>query len=113
MFDFLSKLFDTSDFPARWQCGNWTAGLGWLHILSDLAVWSAYVAIPLVLGYFAYRRKDIPFRGFFVLFGSLLQCATLRLKVHSLCNSTRRWLYAYRSRSPLSGLLPVCPVGTG
>jgi PAS domain S-box-containing protein len=80
MFDFLSKLFDTSDFPARWQCGNWTAGLGWLHILSDLAVWSAYVAIPLVLGYFAYRRKDIPFRGFFVLFGAfILACGTTHL----------------------------------
>jgi hypothetical protein len=32
MFDFLSKLFDTSDFPARWHCGHWTVGHGWLHI---------------------------------------------------------------------------------
>ena len=80
MFDFLSKLFDTSDFPARWHCGNWTAGHGWLHILSDLGVWSAYVAIPVVLGFFVLRRKDIPFRGIFVLFGAfILACGTTHL----------------------------------
>src|SRR3569833_285006 len=61
MFEFLSKLFDTSDFTPRWICGNWPEGLGWLHILSDLAVFGAYVAIPLVLGFFILRRRDIPF----------------------------------------------------
>src|SRR5262249_58928418 len=80
MFEFLSSLFDTSDFPARWQCGNWTAGHGWLHILSDLGVWSAYVAIPCVLGYFVLRRKDIPFRTIFLLFGAfILACGTTHL----------------------------------
>jgi PAS domain S-box-containing protein len=80
MFDFLSKLFDTSDFPARWTCGNWTAAHGWLHILSDLGVWSAYVAIPCVLGYFVLRRKDIPFRTIFLLFGAfILACGTTHL----------------------------------
>jgi hypothetical protein len=78
--DFLAKLFDTSDFPARWHCGNWTAGHGWLHILSDLGVWSAYVAIPCVLGYFVLHRKDIPFRTIFLLFGAfILACGTTHL----------------------------------
>src|SRR5579871_3065145 len=80
MFDFLAKLFDTSDFPARWHCGHWTAAHGWLHILSDLGVWSAYVAIPCVLGYFVLRRKDIPFRTIFWLFGAfILACGTTHL----------------------------------
>ena len=80
MFDFLSKLLDTSDFPARWSCGRWTAAHGWLHILSDLGVWSAYVAIPCVLGFFLLRRKDIPFRTIFVLFGLfILACGTTHL----------------------------------
>ncbi len=80
MSDFLSRLFDTSDFPARWHCGHWTAGHGWLHILSDLGVWSAYVAIPCVLGYFVLRRKDIPFRSVFLLFGAfILACGTTHL----------------------------------
>jgi two-component system sensor histidine kinase/response regulator len=78
--DFFMKLFDTSDFPARWNCGAWTSGHGWLHILSDLGVWLAYLAIPCVLGFFLLRRKDIPFRGIFWLFGAfILACGTTHL----------------------------------
>ncbi|MFL5330740.1 MAG: ATP-binding protein [Gemmataceae bacterium] len=80
MLDFFRKLFDTSDFPPRWECGSWTDGHGWLHIYSDLGVWSAYVAIPCVLVYFAYRRKDVPFRKVFLLFGAfILACGTTHL----------------------------------
>jgi len=81
--DFLTQLFDTSDFPARWNCGaGWqaTPWYGWLHILSDLGIWSAYLAIPCVLGYFLLRRKDIPFRTIFLLFGAfILACGTTHL----------------------------------
>src|SRR5260221_14699566 len=81
MFEFLMHLFDTSGFPARWDCGSaWTAGHGWLHILSDLGVWSAYVAIPCVLGYFLLRRRDLPFRRIFWLFAAfILACGTTHL----------------------------------
>src|SRR5947199_6157432 len=80
MWDFLAHLFDTAGFPPRWQCGSWTPAHGWLHILSDLGVWSAYVAIPCVMGFFVLRRKDIPFRLIFVLFGSfILACGTTHL----------------------------------
>ncbi len=80
MFDYLSMLFDTSDFPARWHSGQWTTAHGWLHILSDLGVWSAYIAIPCVLGYFVLRRKDLPFRSVFLLFGAfILACGATHL----------------------------------
>lgn len=78
--DFFSKLFDTSDFPARWHCGQWSSGHGWLHILSDIGIWSAYFAIPAVLGYFIANRNDLPFRRVFVLFGIfILLCGTTHL----------------------------------
>ena len=80
MYDFLTHLFDSSGFPARWQCGNWTPGHGWLHILSDLGVWSAYLAIPCVLGFLVLRRQDIPFRSTLLLFGAfILACGTTHL----------------------------------
>jgi PAS domain S-box-containing protein len=80
MFDFLSHLFDTAGFPPRWKCGDWTPGHGWLHVLSDLAIWSAYFAIPCILAYFVLRRKDIPFRPIFWLFGAfILACGTTHL----------------------------------
>jgi signal transduction histidine kinase/ActR/RegA family two-component response regulator len=81
--EFFTRLFDPAGFPARWQCGSgWseTPWLGWLHIWSDLGVWGAYVAIPLVLGYFLLRRRDLPFRTIFLLFGAfILACGTTHL----------------------------------
>ncbi len=95
--DFFFKLFDTSDFPARWHCGRWTSGLGWLHILSDIGIWSAYFAIPLVLGFFIAKRKDLPFRSVFGLFGMfILLCGATHLM-----DAIIFWWPAYR----LSGLI--------
>lgn len=80
MMEFWRKLFDTSDFPPRWYCGDWTTGHGWLHIVSDLAIWSAYFAIPCILGYFMWQRRDFPFRGIMLLFGAfILLCGTTHL----------------------------------
>jgi len=66
---FFSNLFQTEGFPPRWECGTgWTSTLGWLHIVSDLAIFGAYFAIPVVLAYFLVRRKDIPFPPILWLF---------------------------------------------
>lgn len=81
MIDFLSKLFDTSDFPPRWRCGIWTEGHGWLHIFSDLAIFGAYTAIPLVIAFFVIRKKqDVPFPRIFWLFVIFIfACGTTHL----------------------------------
>ena len=80
MFDYFSKFFDTADFPARWYCGNWSDFLGWLHIISDLAIFGAYFAIPAVLIYFARKRQDFPFTKLFWLFATfILACGTTHL----------------------------------
>ena len=97
MWDFFTHLFDTTDFNPRWQCGFWTPAHGWLHILSDLGVWSAYVAIPCVLLYFAHRRRDLPFRKIFWLFGAfIVACGTTHLMEAIIF-----WWPAYR----LAGLI--------
>jgi PAS domain S-box-containing protein len=97
--DFLRRLFDTSDFPPRWQCGDWSAGHGWLHILSDLGVWSAYFAIPLVLWHFLRRRPDLPFRRVVWLFVAfILLCGSTHLM-----EAVIFWWPAYR----LAGVLKL------
>ena len=97
--DFFTRLFDSTDFAPRWRCGNWSTELGWLHILSDLGIWSAYVAIPLVLGFFILRKKDLPFRKIFLLFGAfILACGTTHLMEAIIF-----WWPAYR----LSGLIKL------
>jgi hypothetical protein len=80
VLDFFQNLFNPYGFPPRWHCGLWSSELGWLTILSDTAIWSAYYAIPFVLVYVAYRRKDVPFRPLFWLFGAfILSCGTVHL----------------------------------
>lgn len=78
------NLFDTQGFPPRWHCGTtWQQepGWGWLHIISDVAVWGAYTAIPLVLIYLVIRRRGVvPFQRVFWLFGAfILACGTTHL----------------------------------
>lgn len=99
MIDFFANLLNTADFPARWHCGRWTAGHGWLHILSDVAIWGAYFAIPGFLMFLIWRRRDVPFRSIFLLFGAfILFCGTTHLM-----EAVIFWYPAYR----LAGLIKL------
>jgi len=95
--NFFLNLFDTSDFPQRWYCGDWSSGHGWLHIVSDVGIWGAYFTIPALLAYFISQRKDLPFRRVFVLFVAFIMLCGLT----HLMDATIFWWPAYR----LSGLL--------
>ena len=70
--ELIGLLFDTSSFPARWHCGNWSALHGWVHITSDVLIFGAYLSIPAVLLYFKHRRPDVPFPRVFMLFGAFI-----------------------------------------
>ena len=50
-------------------CYFWDPGLVWLHVFSDSLIALAYFAIPVILLWFARRRRDLPFSWMFVLFG--------------------------------------------
>jgi signal transduction histidine kinase len=78
--DFFSKIFNTDDFPARWHCGTWTDFHGWLYIISDLAIWAAYFAIPFLLFRVLIKRKDVAFnRMIFIFLAFVLLCGLTHL----------------------------------
>lgn len=78
--EFFYHLLDTSSFPPRWNCGKWTEFHGWLYIISDLMIWSAYFAIPLLILRYITKRKDVRFNKIFVLFASfILACGSTHL----------------------------------
>ncbi|PQO30983.1 hypothetical protein DTL21_22595 [Bremerella cremea] len=80
---FFANLFATDGFPARWYCGSvWTEEpeVGWLHIISDLAIFGAYLAIPITLVFFLMRRRDFPFPKLVVLFALfIVSCGFVHL----------------------------------
>ncbi|MBI1353195.1 MAG: PAS domain-containing protein [Acidobacteria bacterium] len=77
LFDFLGNVLDTSGFAARWQCGLWSSGHGWLHIGSDLLIWAAYFTIPVVLIHSWRKHADLPVPRVVALFGAFIfACGT-------------------------------------
>jgi PAS domain S-box-containing protein len=77
VINFFKKLFDSSDWPRRWYCGQWTSFHGWLYIVSDLLIWSAYFTIPLVILKYIFKRQRIKFIKLYFLFAAfILACGT-------------------------------------
>ncbi len=77
---FLRKLFDTGGYPPRWECGNWSPFVGWLHIVSDSLIFLAYAAIPVALAIILFRRRDVPFPWILRLFVAfILLCGCTHL----------------------------------
>lgn len=77
VLEFFNKLFDASDWPPRWHCGKWTDFHGWMYIVSDLLIWSAYFAIPLIIIKYISRRKDVYFNKIYFLFAAfILACGS-------------------------------------
>ena len=79
----LLHVFGTEGFPPRWTCGDaWAAepALGWAHIASDIAIWAAYLAIPIALFTLARKRRDFAFPGVLWLFGAfIVSCGAVHL----------------------------------
>lgn len=92
VLDFFRKLFDTADWPPRWHCGNWTLFHGWLYIISDLLIWSAYFAMPLFILKYIRRRVNMQFVKLYFLFAAfILACGA----THFL-DAVTFWFPAYR-----------------
>ncbi len=92
VFEFFQKLFDTSDWPPRWHCGRWTEFNGWFYIISDLLIWAAYFAIPVLIIRYITRKEHARFIKIYYLFAAfILSCGA----THFL-DAIAFWVPAYR-----------------
>lgn len=80
MLEFLSRLWDSSTFHARWEWGGLTRTHGWLHLAAELAIFSAFLSIPAALAWCVLRRRDarVP-RVFWFLAAFLFACGAVHL----------------------------------
>lgn len=72
MLDAISSLFDSESFMPHGHCFLWEPLILWLHVASDAVIGVSYFSIPLAILLFARKRKDIPFRHIFLLFGAFI-----------------------------------------
>lgn len=92
VIDFFKKLLDITDWPPRWHCGKWSGFHGWLYIISDLLIWAAYFAIPVVIIKYISKKQHLKFIKLYVFFAIfILSCGT----THFL-DAIAFWWPAYR-----------------
>ena len=73
----LVSLFTEQGLPPHGFCLLWEPRLIWLHSVSDGIIGIAYYMIPIALGYFSYRRRDLLFGWIFWMFAAfILACGT-------------------------------------
>jgi signal transduction histidine kinase/DNA-binding response OmpR family regulator len=72
MGNFLTNIFSPKFYIPHGHCYLWQTPLVLLHLISDLLIAIAYFSIPLMLLYFVFKRSDIPFQSFFIVFGAFI-----------------------------------------
>lgn len=93
VYDFFKNLFKYQDFRPFGQSGNWTVFHEWLYIISDLFIWAAYFAIPILAVLYSIRnRKKIRLKSLYTLFiGFIIVCGAT-----FFINALLFWLPIYR-----------------
>ncbi|HEU4472674.1 MAG TPA: ATP-binding protein [Flavisolibacter sp.] len=96
VIEFFNGLFSTSEWPPRWKCGYWSNFHGWLYIISELMIWTAYFLIPLIiLNYLSKKKAALKFNRAYAYFAAFIV----------LCGSTHFldammfWVPMYRLNS--------------
>jgi len=69
MLEWLQTLFSTTGFMPHGHCYLWKPTILGMHVISDMAIFLSYSAIPFAIVWFVRQRKDLPFSWVFVLFG--------------------------------------------
>lgn len=72
VIEFFKGLMDTSLWPPRWHCGRWTEFHGWLYIISDLLIFSAYFAMPVIIVRYMATRAHTRFHRIYFLFAAFI-----------------------------------------
>ncbi|MCG9884720.1 MAG: ATP-binding protein [Cyanobacteria bacterium] len=90
------------------HCYLWQTPLVGLHIAADALTALAYFSIPATLLYFALRRRDLPFKGLFALFGAFIVLCGLThvMEIWTL------WHPNYWSAGVLKGATALVSVAT-
>ena len=61
MFSWIQQLLASKTLAPHGFCLLWRPELIWTHVVSDTLIAAAYFSIPLALGYFLTKRRDVQF----------------------------------------------------
>ena len=73
-------LLSSARFMPHGSCIGWSPLLVWTFALSDFLIFLAYFSMPLALAYFAWHRRDFPYRSVLWMFAAfILACGSTHL----------------------------------
>ena len=72
MIDYLQKLLGGRGLAPHGFCLLWDPALIWTHVLADALIGLAYFSIPVAMGVFLLRRRDVDFGGIGWLFAAFI-----------------------------------------
>lgn len=100
--------FFADTFMPHGYCLQWQPEVLWLHVISDLVITASYFSIPIALILFLKKRRDIQFKGIFVLFALfILLCGLTHLMaIYNI------WHGAYGLHGVLKGLTAIVSIIT-
>jgi signal transduction histidine kinase len=77
MLETLGSLLERGSLSPHGICLLWRPELIWTHVIADLIIGAAYFSIPVALGVFVTRRRDVAFGWIFWAFAVfILACGT-------------------------------------
>lgn len=117
LWNFLHNLLFIGNYIPHGHCYLWQRELVALHVVSDSAIAITYFSIPLSLLYVVFKRKDLPFRNIFWLFGAFIfSCGTTHvMEVWTLwhpvywLSGTVKFITALISAYTAFALIPLIP----
>jgi len=80
MIEELSRLLAVNGYIPHGYCLSWSPTLVFTFVASDVLIFLSYFSMPLVLIYFARKRKDFPYRWLLWLFSAfIMACGATHL----------------------------------
>ncbi|MGS2721483.1 ATP-binding protein [Paraglaciecola aestuariivivens] len=85
--------FFSNDYMPHGHCYLWLPSILWVNVISDLLIAIAYFSIPVLLIVVVNKRKDIKFKGIFLLFAAfILMCGISHLfAIYTVWNGSYGW----------------------
>ncbi|GAA0853542.1 ATP-binding protein [Aliiglaciecola litoralis] len=85
--------FFSNDYMPHGHCYAWLPSILWVNVISDLLIAVAYFSIPVVLVMVVRARKDIKFKGIFMLFAAfILMCGITHLiAIYTIWHGSYGW----------------------
>ncbi|MDP9095886.1 MAG: PAS domain S-box protein, partial [Pseudomonadota bacterium] len=104
----IATLADPQGLTPHGFCLLWQPSLLWAYAISDAGIGLAYFSIPIVLGVFARKRKDLIFKPVFWLFAAFIMLcgATHWLDVLTL------WIPAYTLEAVVKAITAIVSITT-